>query len=85
MDNVPVVSHKHLCLMWSYLGGDVHFAFTWSVVSVVVVVIYVGAAVFSLVTCGGVVCVEVSLFPTVPGGVMCCVLVTMSFEVVVPV
>ena len=70
--------------MWSYLGGDAHFAFTWLVVPVVVVVIYVGAAVFSSRYLWGVVCAKVSLFPTVPGGVMCCVLVMMSFEVMVP-
>ena len=32
--------------MWSYLGGGVHFAFTWSVIPVIVVVIYAGTAIF---------------------------------------
>ena len=45
MDNLPVVSCKYLCLMWSYLGDGVHFVFTWSVVPVVVVVIYAETAI----------------------------------------
>ena len=35
-----------LALVWSYLWGGVHFSFTWSVVPVVVVVIYAETAVF---------------------------------------
>ena len=29
------MSCKYLCLRWSYLGGDVHFAFTWLVIPVI--------------------------------------------------
>ena len=36
LDNLPVVSCRYLCLKWSYLGGGVHFAFTWLVVPVLV-------------------------------------------------
>ena len=61
MDNFPVVSHKYLCEMWSYLGGGVHVAFTCSVIPVVVVVIYVGAAVFFSHCLWWVVCDKVSL------------------------
>ena len=42
--------------MWSYLGGDLNLAFTWSVVPVIVVVIYVETAIFwSLLVLGGLV------------------------------
>ena len=44
----PVLSHKYLCLKRSYPGGAVHFAFTRSVIPVVVVVIYAGTAVYCL-------------------------------------
>ena len=70
--------------MWSYLGGGVHFAFTWLVVPVIVAVIYDGAALFCSHCLWWVVYDEVSLLPTVPGGVSC-VLVMTSFGVVVPV
>ena len=75
----------YLCEMWSYLGGGVHFAFTWSVVPVIVVVIYVGAAVFCSHCLWWVVCDKVSLLPNCTWGRVSCVLVMMSFEVVVPV
>ena len=81
MDNLPVVSCKYLCEIWSYLEGGVHFAFTLSVVPVIVVVIYDGAALF----CSH--CLWWVVYDKVPllGGRVSCVLVTMSFEVVVPV
>ena len=87
MDNLPVVSCKYLCEMWSYLGGGVHFAFTWSVIPVIVVVIYDGAALFCSHCLWWVVYDKVPLLPncTWRGGRVSCVLVTMSFEVVVPV
>ena len=64
------MSHKYLCLMWSYLGGVIHFAFTWSVVPVVV--IYVGAALFCSHCLWWVVCGKVSILPncTLGGGVL---------------
>ena len=59
---------------------------SWSVVPVIVVVIYVGAAVFCPHCLWWVVCDKVSLLPNCTwGGRVSCVLVTMSFEVVVPV
>ena len=36
LDNLPVVSCKYLCLVWSFPRGGVHFAFIWLVVPVVV-------------------------------------------------
>ena len=36
LDNLPVVPCRYLCLKWSYLGGGVHFAFTWLVIPVIV-------------------------------------------------
>ena len=65
MDNLPVVSCKYLCEIWSYLGGGVHFAFTWSVIPVIVVVIYVGAA---HIACGGLFMTRFLYCQTVPGG-----------------
>ena len=41
-----MVSCKYLYPIWSYLGGDVNLDFTWSVVPVIVVVIYAETAVF---------------------------------------
>ena len=53
-------------------GGGVHFAFTWSVVPVVVAVIYDGAALVCSHCLWWVVYDKVSLLPTVPrGGVLC--------------
>ena len=48
LDNLPVVSCKYLCLSWSYLGGGVHFAFTWSVVPVIAAVTCTETAVVCL-------------------------------------
>ena len=45
MDNLPVVTCKFLCLRWFYLGGGVHFAFTWSVVPVIAAIICTETAV----------------------------------------
>ena len=70
--------------MWSYLGGGVHFAFTWLVIPVIVAVIYDEAALFCSNCLWWVAYDKVSLLPTVPGGVSC-VLVMMSFGVMVPV
>ena len=84
MGNLPVVSRKYLCPMWSYLGGGLHFAFTWPVVPVIVVVIYGGAAVFCS-HCGVLLVTRFLFCQTVPGWRVSCVLVTTSFEVVIPV
>ena len=82
MDNLPVVLCKYLCLMWSYLWGGVHFGFTWSVVPVIVVVIYAETAVF----CSQCLCDKFSSFPNCTwGGGVSCILVMTSLEVVVPV
>ena len=65
--------------MWSYLGGSLNLVFTWSVVPVIEVVIYVETAlIWSLLVLG---CFsdKVSLFQTVPGGGLCCVFVMTSF------
>ena len=78
-----MVSCKYLYSMWSYLGGDVNLAFTWSVVPVVVAVIYAETAVFrSPHVLGGLV-TKFLYFQLYLGGVYC-VLVTTSFELVVP-
>ena len=67
-------------------GGGVHFAFTWSVILVIVVVIHVGAAVFCSHCLWWVVYDKVSLLPNCTwGGRVSSVLDMMSFEVVIPV
>ena len=49
-------------------GGGVHFAFTWSVVPVIVVVISVGAAIFCSHCLWWVICDKVSLLPNCTWG-----------------
>ena len=70
--------------MLSYLGGDVHLAVTWSVIPVIEVVIYVETAlIWSLLVLGCLV-TKFLYFQLYLGWGVCCVFVTMSFEVVVP-
>ena len=54
--------------MCSYLGAGVHFAFTWSVVPVIVAVIYDGTALFCSHACGGLLMTRFLYCQTVPGG-----------------
>ena len=80
------MSCRYLCLKWSYLGGGVRFAFTWLVVPVVVG--FTGTE--TAVVCPfwswlGCFMTKITYCCIMYRGGVPYFLVTMSFEVVVPV